>query len=98
MSRESDAELLRAINTPPEERDDAVAIIRNGLHAIGAQFVGVCWIETQNVVDKALAPYRSEIKRLRGLLVSRSDETGGRTGEAVSNKNSACKRQHYSVR
>lgn len=68
MSRESDEQLLRLINTPPEEEVDAAKVIYDALLAAGLRHEGVSWIVKGEIVDRALKPYRDEIKRLRSEL------------------------------
>lgn len=65
MSTESDLALLKAINTPPEEQEDAVAIIIHGIWEGGMWKPPLDYLVIQSVVDRALAPYRKEIARLR---------------------------------
>jgi hypothetical protein len=65
MSRESDAMLMQAIMTPPEEEVDAAKVIYDALLAAGLHHEIVDWHTKGEIVDRALKPYRDEIKRLR---------------------------------
>jgi len=55
---------------------DIPADIRVGLASRGISFESMSWIETEEIVEKAIKPLRDEITRLRSLAAAPETEGG----------------------